>query len=261
MMAVENSLIAWDDTSVRASRLGTVLDHGDETDIERMVELVAPTANDVALDMVTGLGHVARALALSVKRVDALDPDSQILSEAVSLTREELKEKIEFIEGDPLETPFKDNTYDIVTARMALRHLGDGKDFVREAHRVLKPGGRLILIDSLAPPHHDLQGFLRNLLSHNDRSHVKSYTLEEVETLLEREKFDIDLIEIYPKENDFKTWASKLGERADNTKMIEKVLHGASTHAKRHFRIIEKNKKVVSFITWMILIRAKPSVL
>ncbi len=253
--------ISWGDAAIRASRLGTVLDHGDETDIERLVDLVIPGENDVVLDMVTGLGHVARALALTSKKVTALDPDPEILREAEALTREELRDRIEWIVGDPLETPFKDKTCDVVSARMALRHMGDGKDFIREVHRILKPSGRFVMIDSLAPPHLHLQGFLGNLLSHNDRSHVKSYTLAELELLLEHEKFDIDLIEIYPKENDFRTWASKLGEDADNTRMIEKVLQGASTHARRHFRIIEKNKKVVSFITWMVLIRAKPSLL
>ncbi len=258
-MTVTNQEIAWGDSEIRASRLGTVFDHGEEDDISRLVEFAEPVGEKVALDLITGLGHVARALAPHVRRVDALDPDSEMLREAENLTLEDLAKKINFIEGDPTELPFEADSYDIVVSRMALRHLGDGTKFIREAHRVLKPSGRLLMIDSLASPHPALEEFLRNLFSYYDRSHVKSYTLAELENLLEREGFDIDLIEIYPKEHDFETFSKQFGEKDDNVRMIAKMLQSASSRVKRHLRVIEKKSKLVSFITWMILIQARPA--
>jgi ubiquinone/menaquinone biosynthesis C-methylase UbiE len=258
-MTVMNPDVAWCDRDVRASRLGFVLDHRSEADIARMVELVEPVKTDIVLDMVTGLGHVARAFASHVKRVDALDPDEEMLKEAEGLTPAEMRGNINFIMGDPNSVDIPDKTYNIVAARMALRHLGDGAKFFRESNRVLKPDGKFIIVDTLAPPHPELEDFLKNLMQHNDRSHIRSYTLAEIEMLLERQQFFIDLIEIYPKEHDFETWVRKLGEDNDRARMIELMLQNASDRAKQHFRIIVKNKKVVSFVTWMILIRALPA--
>jgi len=259
-MTVQNQDVVWSDREVRASRLGFVLDHGSESDIERMVEVAAPRNTDFVLDMVTGLGHVARTFAPHVKRVDTLDPDDEMLKEAENLSADEFKGDIKFIHGDPSSLDCKDGIYDIVTARMALRHLGDGVKFFREAKRVLKSDGKMVLVDSLAPPHPDLEDFLNNLMRHNDRSYVRSYTLAELESLMERQGFFIDLIEIYPREHDFATWASKLGEGTDSARMIEVMLKSSSDSAKRHFRITMKNKQVVSFVTWMILVRAIPAI-
>jgi len=249
----------WGDADIRASRLGTVYEHGDEDDILHLVELAEPSGDDIALDLVTGLGHVARALAPRVARVDALDPDGEMLREAESLAREHSLTNMSFIEADPTSLPCESGSYDIVTARMALRHLGDGVQFVREVHRVIKPTGRFLITDSLAPPHADLESFQKNLMSIRDPSHVKSYSLAELEGLLERESFDIDLIEIYPKEHDFDSWAKRLGADHDIVRMIAKMLQSASARAKRHFRVVEKADDLVSFVTWMILVRARPA--
>ena len=258
-MAIPEYSQFWGDDTIRAFRIAAVHDHSLEPDINRLVELAEPAKQDAALDIVTGLGHVARALAPFVAHVDALDPDEKMLDESRAIASEEGVRNITFAVGDPIKLSFKANTFDIVTARMALRHLGDGAACIREVHRVLKAGGRFLLADSLAPPHPDLADFLKKLLSHRDRSHVKSYTLAEFESMLEREGFDIDLIEIYPKEHDFESWAKKAGADDDTVRMIAKLIQSESDRIKRHFRVHEEDGKLVSFVTWMILIRARPA--
>ena len=251
--------IAWLDEDIRESRVGTVHDHGSESDLVRLVELAEPKVSDVALDMVTGLGHTARALAPHVKRVDAIDPDRELIKDAESLTDQTGLKNINFYQGSPTELDFEKNTYNIAVARMALRHLGNAAGLLKEANRVLKGDGRLVLVDTLAPPHPDLADFQLKLMALRDPSHVKNYSLAELENLLEREDFDIEAIEIYPKEHDFNNWAKRLGAANENIRMLAATLQGASDRVKRHFRVQEKGNKLVSFITWMILLSAKPS--
>jgi len=258
-MAIPEHAEIWIDDTIRAFRLASVHDHGTEADIRRLVDLAEPKKTDIALDIVTGLGHVARALAGKVARVDAVDPDRKMLDESETLAGEEGITGINFIQGTPDDLPVETDAYDIVTARMALRHLKEGAKCIKEVHRILKPNGRFLIADSLAPPHADLEDFLTNLMKHRDRSHVKSYTLAELENTLEREDFDIDLIEIYPKENDFKSWAKKAGIDDDTIRLIARLFQGASDRVKRHFRVVEKSGKLVSFVTWMILIRSRPA--
>lgn len=258
-MAIPDHAEFWVDDTIRAFRLASVHDHGLEADINRVVDLAEPQSSDAALDIITGLGHIARALASKVSSVDAIEPDEKMLQEAEALAGNDGINNIQFIHGDPMKLPLETDKYDIVTARMALRHFGNGAQCIKEVHRVIKPTGRFLIADSLAPPHADLEDFLTNLMQHRDRSHVKSYTLAELESLLERENFDIDLIEIYPKENDFESWAKKTGTDDDTVRMIARLFQGASERVKRHFRVVSKGDKLVSFVTWMILIRSRPA--
>ncbi len=258
-MGIADSEVVWGDAGIRAARIETVRELGEEADIRRMVDLGEPTEKDVGLDLITGLGHVARMLARRVSRVDAFDPDPEMLRESESLAREEGIENISFINGSLASLPCEADCYDIVTARMAIRHLSEGSVLVREANRVLKPGGRLLIADALAPLRPELTDFLKFLMELRDRSHVRSYQLAELEILLENGGFDIDLIEIYPKEHDFDSWAKKMGADDDRIRMIAKHIQSASTHVKRHFQVVEKGKKLISFVTWMILIRARPA--
>jgi ubiquinone/menaquinone biosynthesis C-methylase UbiE len=258
-MAIPESSAFWGDDTIRAFRLAAVHDHEMEADIFRLVELAEPQKKDVALDIITGLGNVALSLAPFVAHVDAIDPDEKMLKESKFLTKEAGVTNIDFSVGDPSALKTEAGRYDIVTARMALRHLGDGAKCIRELHRVMKPEGRLLIADSLAPPHPDLADFLRKLMSHRDKSHLKSYTLAELESMLEREDFDIDLIEIYPKEHDFDSWVKKTGTDDDTVRMIARLILSESDRVKRHFRVYEKAGKLVSFVTWMILLRARPA--
>ena len=258
-MAIPDHAEFWVDETIRAFRLASVHDHGLEADINRVVDLAEPQPGDIGLDLVTGLGHIARALAVKVSSIDAVDPDRKMLEEAEALANNDGIANIQFIHGDPMKLPLETDKYDIVTARMALRHFSNGAQCIKEVHRVIKPTGRFLIADSLAPPHADLEDFLTNLMQHRDRSHVKSYTLAELESLLERENFDIDLIEIYPKEHNFESWVKKTVSDDDTIRMIAQLFLGASDRVKRHFRVVSKGKKLVSFVTWMLLIRTRPA--
>ncbi len=257
-MTVTRKDISWADAEIRSSRLVSVKEHGDEADIARILEIAKPDRYDVVLDVVTGLGHVARAFAPHVKQVEAFDPDGKILKGAEVLVKNENLDNINLIHGDIYNLPFEDKFFDIITARLAIRHLGNPSGLIKEAYRLLQPSGRLIIADSLAPQHTDLQGFLQNLYTCLDKSHLKSYTLADLEDFLNIENFAVDLIEIYPKHNNFRTWAKKHNVDKSQARMLSMMLGSASDRAKRHFRVIEDEGKIISFVTWMILIRAIP---
>ncbi len=257
MSQAKNEII-WTDPSVRSARLAIGREHSREADLERLIELAEPNKSERALDYVTGLGYVARAFASHVKDVDAFDPDKDVLKESSELAGQEGIDNIHFEVAEPMGIPYKNNTYDIVTARLALRHTRNPGGCLDEISRVLKKSGRLLIADSLAPPHTELVSFLGDLMRQRDSSHVGSCSLAEWETLLESRDFLIDQVEIYPKEHDFEEWAGELGADSDSVRMLAMMLQNASTRAKRHFRIFESAGKPVSFITWMILIRARP---
>jgi demethylmenaquinone methyltransferase/2-methoxy-6-polyprenyl-1,4-benzoquinol methylase len=108
------------------------------------------------LDLATGSGDVAFALqrGLSYKpKITGLDFCEPMLIQARK-KRTQLNldaEKYPFMEGDCLELPFSDHTFDLVTISFGLRNLADREKGLSEMYRVLKPGGRLIVLEFSQP--------------------------------------------------------------------------------------------------------------
>ena len=89
------------------------------------------------LDVATGPGYVARRAAERGARATGLDFSETMLEFARSTSVD-----VEFVQGDATSLPFADGAFDAVTAAFLLLHLGRPEDAVREAARVLAPGGR-----------------------------------------------------------------------------------------------------------------------
>jgi len=71
----------------------------------------------------------------------------QVQMAASFAKREKVQAKTAFLKADYIQTPFKDNSFDVVWAVESLFHAHDKGAFVREAARLLKPGGKLLIAD------------------------------------------------------------------------------------------------------------------
>lgn len=252
--------IVWTDPDIHSDRVEWGKRHSASSDIDLIVHFGQPSKSDIALDYITGIGNVALAISPFVKTVDALDPDVNILEKAKISADERGINNINFIAADADSIPAKDRTYDLIIARMALRHEFNPSKCLKEIMRVLKPDGRLIIVDFLKPLRPDLAGFFENLHRQWDRSHVRGYDLGEWEAVLDREGFDINRIEIFYHEYDFDSWVKETGKSAEVRRMMALMFHKSNPRVKRHFRIKEVNNQPVSFVLWMVLIVANPRV-
>lgn len=120
--------------------------------LERIVTLVQPQSSWHALDIATGGGHTALAFAPHVARVVATDLTPEMLRVAADLAVVRQVENVEFRDAAAESLPFADNTFDLVTCRIAPHHFADVSAFLTESHRVLKPSGTLAIVDNIVPP-------------------------------------------------------------------------------------------------------------
>jgi demethylmenaquinone methyltransferase/2-methoxy-6-polyprenyl-1,4-benzoquinol methylase len=114
----------------------------------KLVKLAAPQSSDSALDVCCGTGDIALRFAPLVREVTGFDFSEPMLQVARNrAARIPAAAAVKFIQGDALRLPFSDCQFDIVTIGYGLRNLSDFNRGLEELWRVLKPGGRLLILD------------------------------------------------------------------------------------------------------------------
>ncbi|MGL1931984.1 MAG: bifunctional demethylmenaquinone methyltransferase/2-methoxy-6-polyprenyl-1,4-benzoquinol methylase UbiE [Desulfotalea sp.] len=131
---------------------------------QRWRRFVVAKAGDVGagrvLDLATGTGDIAALLALA-------NPQAQVTGGDFSLNMlEEAKNRfaktdISWQECDANNLPFENDTFDAVTFGYLLRNVDDSLHVLREIYRVLKPGGRIVCLDTTPPRKNILYPFLQ----------------------------------------------------------------------------------------------------
>ncbi len=141
-----------------------------------------PTSPDaVALDIATGTGEFARALAPQVATVIGLDATNAMLEQGQKFIEQAGIENISFQKGVAQNLPFADETFDIVSSRYAFHHFADPKPVISEMVRVCKTGGHAIIVDIIVPDEstaaeYDYYEWLC------DQSHTRCLGFEEFQT-------------------------------------------------------------------------------
>jgi demethylmenaquinone methyltransferase/2-methoxy-6-polyprenyl-1,4-benzoquinol methylase len=114
----------------------------------RLIRLAGIRPGELALDVCCGTGDVAFALAAAGATVTGFDFSEPMLAVARNRARAVAPGASPvFQQGDALNLPFADASFDVVTISYGLRNLADFDRGVRELARVLRPGGRLLVLD------------------------------------------------------------------------------------------------------------------
>ncbi len=114
---------------------------------ERLERLLTLSGDERALDVGTGAGAIALALAPHVREVIGVDIVTALLDEA----RARAPENLEIIEADATALPFEPGAFDLVTTARTLHHIARPELVIAEMNRVLRPGGTMLVVDQLAP--------------------------------------------------------------------------------------------------------------
>lgn len=124
----------------------------------RLVRHVRARAPRDVLDLATGSGDVAFTLARTLPadaRITGMDFCQPMLDQAIakqsSATPDARAERIVFRQGDGMALPCPDTSFDAVTISFGLRNMADRHRALCEMHRVLRPGGRVHVLEFSQP--------------------------------------------------------------------------------------------------------------
>jgi ubiquinone/menaquinone biosynthesis C-methylase UbiE len=113
----------------------------------QLQSFVIPRGDERALDVGTGAGTLALALAPLVREVVGVDVVAELLERA----RDGAPENVTFIEGDATQLPFDAGSFDLTCTRRTLHHIARPERVVSELARVTASGERVFVDDQLAP--------------------------------------------------------------------------------------------------------------
>ena len=116
---------------------------------EKMIEMLALNGDELVLDVATGTGRVARPLSKHIKSGRIVGVDQAFAMLDVGHQHKDPIPHYEQSAGEADKLPFKTNTFDRAFVSFSLHHFGNSAGVVQEVQRVLKGGGRFVVLDPI----------------------------------------------------------------------------------------------------------------
>ena len=115
----------------------------------KMLRNLGVNDDSIILEVGSGPGFYSKILLDNFinSEVILLDSDESLLNFAHNMLSEDYEERVSFVNDDIMKSSMPDNYFDIIIARFVFQHLKDPIAAIREIYRILKPGGKVIIID------------------------------------------------------------------------------------------------------------------
>lgn len=133
---------------------------------KKSVKLAQPQSDSYVLDIACGTGDFAFEFERFSKKIIGLD----FCEEMLEIARQKAIKRnssVQFIQGDALKLPFDNDQFDIVSIGFGIRNVDDVSKSIQEIHRVLKKGGRAVILEFGKPKNplmRILYGFYSNYI-------------------------------------------------------------------------------------------------
>jgi len=211
--------------------------HAGGDDLVQIAEIAARTRPARAIDLGCGGGHVSYAVAPHAGSVVAYDLSAAMVSAVGAEAEKRGLNNVETAQGPAEALPFPDASFDAVFCRYTAHHWPDVRKGLREARRVLKPGGIAIFDDIVAPEQPVLDTFLQTFEMLRDPSHVRDYSMSEWVDIVTQAGFAVRGVTRRRLPLDFAQWVARQRTPEVQVAAIKALFDVMSDEVRRHFDI------------------------
>lgn len=225
---------------------------------EALKTLTLPVPADV-LDMATGAGHTGLFFASLGHRVTAADLSPAML-ERVKEAAARRGLTVELRQHPAEELPYPNESFDLVTCRVAPHHFSSPTDFVRETARVLRPGGWFLLIDgSVEDDQPEAEEWMHQVEKLRDPSHVRLLTPNRCRELCRVAGLAVVQVTLTPfKQPDLEWYFETAATSPENRAKVLDLVASASEAVRKLFRLGKEGEKIVWWWQRLTLVARKP---
>ena len=234
--------------------------HRTGNDLQRLIELGEWSPDQQALDIATGGGHTALAVAPYVAQVTVTDLTPRMLEKAREYLFAQGITNAQFQVADAEQLPFPATSFDRVTCRIAPHHFPDIAQFVREVARVLKSGGLFLLIDCMSPSDPELDVFDNTVEKWRDPSHGRSCSSEEWQMFFKQAGLTIEHIEYFRKTHFYDDWTARAGMDTNEKARLARFILESDARIRSYFEVSQRpDGQLDSFTNDFILLKGRKS--
>ena len=230
--------------------------HSGGDDLDRLVHWGRQRGAARVLDIATGGGHTALAFAGFTPSVVASDLTLAMLAAARSSIMSQRVAGVHFLAADAEALPFRDESFGVVTCRIAAHHFPELLPALRQVARVLRRGGSFLVEDILGHDDPEAAGFLLEVERRRDPSHVRAFRQLEWTAFLRAAGLTVIDEAIMDKIRVWEEWTTRARMTAEAKAALERFVLDAPARCREAFRFELDGSRVVSFADRMLLVRA-----
>jgi ubiquinone/menaquinone biosynthesis C-methylase UbiE len=179
---------------------------------QRIADVLAELRPDRVLDLACGPGVLARLLSEHARVVVGADLTDAVLRVARRGTGD--ARNVGFVRSLAERTPFRTGAFDAVVLRLALHHFARPADQLAEVRRLLRPGGRLVVLDIVTSPDAETAMLHNAIETLRDPSHARFVPMATLQAGLRDAGFAVLSESSWRTPRDFAGWASIVSEPA-----------------------------------------------
>ena len=228
--------------------------HAKGDDLPLLIDWLEPEKTWKGLDIATGGGHVTGTLAPHVGHVISTDLTEAMLENTARHLNASFK-NIDYVIADAEALPFLSNTFEVAVCRIAPHHFPHPEKFIQEVARVLKPQGKFILIDNVAPADFQLGEFMNTTEKLRDDSHFRCLSKEEWLTLFHTNGLSVAKSLDRKKTFQYSSWVRRTTENEEQVSRVTQHLLQANEKEASYFAIERQGQEIQKFTIdeWMVM--------
>lgn len=211
--------------------------HAAGEDLDEMEAMLRALKPERVLDLGCGGGHVSYRAAKYARNVFACDITHGMLEAVAKEAATKGLENIETKQAAAEDLPFEAGYFDVALCRFTAHHWSDFLAGLKQARRVIKPGGTALFIDTLAPVQRVLDTHLQAMEVSRDPSHVRNYSVVEWCCALAEAGFSMRNCTVRRLRMEFKSWTQRTRTPEVTVAAIRQLQNSAPESVRDYFKI------------------------
>lgn len=210
-------------------------------DLDWLVEQAGAARHAYALDIGTGAGHAAFALAPCAENIVGLDITPQMVQAALRNAGERGIESFSASVGNAEHLPFPDESFTLVICRYTGHHFHNPARVVQEVARVLTAAGHFLVVDNTSPDDIAADHWINTVEVLRDPSHVREWSQGEWQRYFQDAGLSFAVTHTWLKMLEFDDWVARQQTPPDAVAEL-RALFAAAPPALREMFAIESNQ-------------------